>query len=54
MRLLLSFLLMCLVGVAQAQTANNPFAQPDFLPVNKAFTFSAEPLPSGEIGRAHV
>ena len=34
MRLLLSFLLMCLVGVAQAQTANNPFAQPDFLPVN--------------------
>ena len=48
MRLLLSFLLMCLVGVAQAQTANNPFAQPDFLPVNKAFTFSAEPLPSGE------
>jgi len=48
MRLLLSFLLMCLVGVAQAQTANNPFAQPDFLPVNKAFVFSAEPLPSGE------
>lgn len=48
MRLLLSFLLMCLVGVAQAQTANNPFAQPDFLPVNKAFTFSVEPLPSGE------
>ena len=48
MRLLLSLLLMCLVGVAQAQTANNPFAQPDFLPVNKAFVFSAEPLPSGE------
>ena len=48
MRLLLSFLLMCLVGVAQAQTANNPFAQPDFLPVNKAFAFTAEPLPSGE------
>ncbi len=48
MRLLLSLLLMCLVGVAQAQTANNPFAQPDFLPVNKAFVFSVEPLPSGE------
>ena len=48
MRLLLSLLLMCLVGVTQAQTANNPFSQPDFLPVNKAFAFSAEPLPSGE------
>ena len=48
MRLLLSLLLMCLVGVTQAQTANNPFSQPDFLPVNKAFVFSAEPLPSGE------
>ena len=46
MRLLLSLLLMCLIGVAQA--ASDPFAQPDFLPVNKAFTFSAEPLPSGE------
>lgn len=48
MRLLLSLLLMCLIGVAQAQTANNPFAQPDFLPVNKAFALSVEPLPSGE------
>ena len=48
MRLLLSLLLLCLVGVTQAQTANNPFSQPDFLPVNKAFVFSAEPLPSGE------
>ena len=46
MRLLLSLLLMCLIGIAQA--ASDPFAQPDFLPVNKAFTFSAEPLPSGE------
>ena len=48
MRLLLSLLLTCLIGVAQAQTANNPFAQPDFLPVNKAFALSVEPLPSGE------
>ena len=48
MRLLLSLLLMCLIGVAQAQTASNPFAQPDFLPVTKAFALSVEPLPSGE------
>ena len=48
MRLLLSLLLTCLIGVAQAQTANNPFAQPDFLPVNKAFALIVEPLPSGE------
>ena len=48
MRLLLSLLLMCWIAVAQAQTAGDPFAQPDFLPVNKAFAFSAEPLPTGE------
>ena len=49
MRLLLTFFLMFFAGLAQAQTSGDPFAQPDFLPATKAFVFTSEPLPSGEI-----
>ena len=49
MRLLLTFFLMIFAGLAQAQTSGDPFAQPDFLPATKAFVFTSEPLPSGEI-----
>ena len=48
MRLLLTLLLVCFAGLAQARSADDPFAQPDFLPANKAFVFTWEPLPSGE------
>ena len=48
MRLFLTFILVLFAGLAQAQTSGDPFAQPDFLPANKAFVFSSEALPSGE------
>ena len=48
MRVLWTLLLVCFAGLAQAQSPNDPFAQPDFLPANKAFVFSSEPMPSGE------
>ena len=48
MRLLITLLLACVAGLAQAQTAGDPFAQADFLPANKAFVFSSEALASGE------
>ncbi len=45
--LILAFL--CLFGsLSQAQDFANPFAQGDFLPVEKAFVFTSERLPSGE------
>lgn len=45
--LILAFL--CLFSsLSQAQNFANPFAQSDFLPVEKAFVFTSERLPSGE------
>ena len=48
MRLLMTLLLVCFAGLAQAKGTGDPFAQPDFLPANKAFEFSSEALQSGE------
>ena len=48
MRLLMTLLLVCFAGLAQAKGTDDPFAQPDFLPANKAFEFSSEAMPSGE------
>lgn len=48
MRLLITLLLACIAGLAQAQTVGDPFAQADFLPANKAFVFSSETLASGQ------
>ena len=48
MRLLITLLLACIAGLAQAQTVGDPFAQADFLPANKAFVFSSETLASGK------
>ena len=48
MRLLMTLLLVCFAGLAQAKGTGDPFAQPDFLPANKAFEFSSEAMPSGE------
>ncbi|MFK8329974.1 protein-disulfide reductase DsbD [Pseudomonas sp. BJa5] len=45
MRVLLFALMFLFSGLSQA----NPFAQSDFLPVDKAFVFSSERLPSGEM-----
>ncbi|WP_442108853.1 protein-disulfide reductase DsbD [Pseudomonas sp. NUPR-001] len=45
MRTLLIALMLLFSGLSQA----NPFAQSDFLPVDKAFVFSSERLPSGEM-----
>lgn len=47
MRRLLILLFMLFTTLAEA--SNNPFeVKPDFLPVDKAFTFTSERLPSGE------
>ncbi|MCB1653477.1 MAG: protein-disulfide reductase DsbD [Pseudomonadales bacterium] len=48
MRLLMTLLLVCFAGLAQAKGTDDPFAQPDFLPANKAFEFSSEAMASGE------
>ncbi|MDD1014588.1 protein-disulfide reductase DsbD [Pseudomonas rubra] len=45
MRVFLFALMFLLSGLSQA----NPFAQSDFLPVNKAFVFSSERLDSGQM-----
>lgn len=45
MRVFLFALMFLLSGLSQA----NPFAQSDFLPVNKAFVFSSERLASGQM-----
>ncbi|MGF6594373.1 protein-disulfide reductase DsbD [Pseudomonas sp. 2835] len=45
MRVFLFALMFLLSGLSQA----NPFAQSDFLPVNKAFMFSSERLESGQV-----
>ncbi|NWC00082.1 protein-disulfide reductase DsbD [Pseudomonas gingeri] len=48
MRWLLTFVFALFAGLAQA--GNDPFAvkKPDFMPVDQAFAFSAETLPSGQ------
>ena len=47
-RLIVLFFLL-LTGLSQAYASDNPFEQKaDFLPANKAFVFTSEPLPSGE------
>src|SRR5450830_768107 len=48
MRWLLTFVFVLFTGLAQA--GNDPFAvkKPDFLPVDQAFAFSTETLPSGQ------
>jgi len=48
MRKLLLLILLLLPALAQALPAGDPFKQADFLPVDKAFTFSSERLDSGE------
>ena len=48
MRALLTLLLVCLASLAHAGSPGDPFGQPDFLPVKKAFVFTTQPLPSGE------
>ncbi|WP_324832484.1 protein-disulfide reductase DsbD [Pseudomonas saxonica] len=48
MRVLLTLLLVCLASLAHAGSAGDPFGQPDFLPVKKAFVFTSQALPSGE------
>ncbi len=48
MRVLLTLLLVCLASLAHAGSASDPFGQPDFLPVKKAFVFTTQALPSGE------
>ena len=48
MRVLLTLLLVCLASLAHARSASDPFGQPDFLPVKKAFVFTTQALPSGE------
>ncbi|MDD0974087.1 protein-disulfide reductase DsbD [Pseudomonas fontis] len=49
MRVFLLALLALFSSLSQAQPFANPFAQSDFLPVDKAFVFSAERQPSGEM-----
>lgn len=48
MRQLFISLLMLFAGVSQAWAANPFETKPDFLPVEKAFVFTSERLPSGE------
>ncbi|WP_410478938.1 protein-disulfide reductase DsbD [Pseudomonas sp. zfem002] len=48
MRALILGLLCLFSSLSLAQTFANPFAQSDFLPVEKAFVFSSERLPSGQ------
>lgn len=48
MRALLLAILCLFSSLSQAQNFANPFAQSDFLPVEKAFAFTSERLPSGE------
>lgn len=46
---LIVFFFLLLTGLSQAYASDNPFEQKaDFLPANKAFVFTSEPLPSGE------
>ena len=46
---LMVFFFLLLTGLSQAYASDNPFEQKaDFLPANKAFVFTSEPLPSGE------
>ncbi|KMM87922.1 protein-disulfide reductase DsbD [Pseudomonas lundensis] len=46
---LIVFFFLLLTGLSQAHASDNPFEQKaDFLPANKAFVFTSEPLPSGE------
>ena len=46
---LMEFFFLLLTGLSQAYASDNPFEQKaDFLPANKAFVFTSEPLPSGE------
>lgn len=49
MRVFLLALLWLFSSLSQAQPFNNPFAQSEFLPVEKAFVFSSERLPSGQM-----
>ena len=49
MRYFVFLLLALIASLGQAQAGNNPFeTKPDFLPVDKAFTFTSERLESGE------
>ncbi|WP_460134952.1 protein-disulfide reductase DsbD [Pseudomonas sp. S1_E04] len=48
MRHLFTFLLVFFAGLAQAAPGNPFETKPDFLPVDKAFTFTSERLESGE------
>lgn len=48
MRALLLAILCLFTSLSQAQSFANPFAQSDFLPVEKAFVFTSERLPSGQ------
>ena len=48
MRALILALLCLFSSLSLAQNFANPFAQSDFLPVEKAFVFTSERLPSGE------
>ncbi|SOB52853.1 protein-disulfide reductase DsbD [Pseudomonas lundensis] len=46
---LIVFFFLLLTGLSQAYASDNPFEQKaDFLPANKAFVFTSEPLPSGQ------
>lgn len=46
---LMVFFFLLLTGLSQAYASDNPFEKKaDFLPANKAFVFTSEPLPSGE------
>lgn len=49
MRVFLLAVLALFSSLSQAQPFANPFAQSDFLPVEQAFVFSAQRLPSGEM-----
>ncbi|MBV6290330.1 protein-disulfide reductase DsbD [Pseudomonas aegrilactucae] len=49
MRVLLLAALWLLSSLSQAQPFANPFAQSDFLPVDKAFVFTSERLPAGDM-----
>jgi thiol:disulfide interchange protein DsbD len=48
MRIFWLFIFYLIPALAQALAGKDPFAQADFLPVDKAFTFSSERLASGE------
>jgi len=48
MRLFVWLFLLLLPTLAQALPGGDPFGKPDFLPVDKAFTFTSERLDSGE------